>query len=117
MEGVGVVRLDVESVDAIARRVAEILRAEPDHTRNKLITAAEVAARFGVSRTWVYDNAEPLGVIRLGTGAKARLRFDPAQVLEFIEAKRSSHEDTVRQSPPSATRWLDAADLIPIRGQ
>jgi hypothetical protein len=101
---------------AAMQRVADILRPEPDPMRDKLITAADVAARFGVSRTWVYDNAELLGAIRLGTGAKARLRFDPARVLEFIQANRSSHDAMARRSP-SATRWLDAADLIPIRGQ
>jgi len=112
----GAVRLDADSIDAIAKRVADILRSESLPTREQLITATDVAARFGVSRTWVYDNAQRLGAIRLGTGSKARLRFDPRRVSELIRAEPNSGERTARRSPPAATRWLDKADLIPIRG-
>ena len=80
----GAVRLDADSIDAIAKRVADILRSEALPTREQLITATDVAARFGVSRTWVYDNAERLGAIRLGTGSKARLRFDSKRVNELV---------------------------------
>jgi hypothetical protein len=79
------------------------------------LTATDVAARFGVSRTWVYENAERLGVIRLGTGSKARLRFDPKRLSELIQAAPDSRERAMRRSPPAATRWLGKADLIPIR--
>ena len=113
----GPVRLDADSIDAIARRVADILRSEALPTPEQLVTATDVAARFGVSRTWVYDNAERLGAIRLGTGSKARLRFDPRRVGELIQAEPNSRERPARRSPPAATRWLDKADLIPIRGQ
>jgi predicted DNA-binding transcriptional regulator AlpA len=112
----GAVRLDADSIDAIAKRVADILRSESLQTPEQLVTATDVAARFGVSRTWVYDNAERLGAIRLGTGSKARLRFDPRRVSELIQAEPNSRERPARRSPPAATRWLDKADLIPIRG-
>jgi hypothetical protein len=112
----GAVRLDADSIDAIAKGVADILRSESLPTREQLVTATDVAARFGVSRTWVYDNAERLGAIRLGTGSKARLRFDPRRVSELIRGEPNSRERTTRRSPPAATRWPDKADLIPIRG-
>lgn len=112
----GGVRLDADSIDAIARRVAAILRSEALPTREQLITATDVAAQFGVSRTWVYDNAQRLGAIRLGTGSKARLRFDPRRVSDLIEVEPSSRERSEGRSPPAATRWLEKADLIPIRG-
>ena len=112
----GDVRLDADSIDAIAQRVADILRAESFPTREPLITATDVAARFGVSRTWVYDNAQRLGAIRLGTGSKARLRFDPERVSDFIEVEPNSRERSEGRSAPAPTRWLEKADLIPIRG-
>ena len=110
------VRLDADSIDAIARRVADILRSAAPPTGEPLITAADVAARFGVSRTWVYDNAERLGAIRLGTGSKARLRFDPKRVSELIRAEPNPRERPARRSPPAAAHWLEKADPIPIRG-
>jgi hypothetical protein len=110
------VRLDADSIDAIAQRVAAILQSEPLPTREQLMTATDVAARFGVSRTWVYDNAERLGAIRLGTGSRARLRFDPNRVGEFIQAEPNSRERSARRSSPAAACWLGKADLIPIRG-
>jgi hypothetical protein len=57
--------LDDRTIERIARRVAEILRSEQSTPAEKWLTAADVAARYSVSRTWVYDNAELLGVVRL----------------------------------------------------
>jgi hypothetical protein len=115
-DAVGAVRLDADSIDAIAKRVADILRSESLLTRERFVTATDVAARFGVSRTWVYDNAERLGAIRLGTGSRARLRFDPKRVSELLQAEPNPREPPAQRSPAAATRWLDKADLIPIRG-
>lgn len=50
-----------------------------------MLSAAEVAELFGVSRRWVYDNAEALGARRLGSGARPRLRFDSGEVVERID--------------------------------
>ena len=73
------------------------------------VDAAELARRFGVSRDWVYDNAERLGVIRLGDGPKARMRFDPA-----IAAQRLSAPGP--QPPPSPKRSTGpSVELLPIR--
>lgn len=66
------VRLAPESVEAVARRIVELLAdqtAEPG-----LIDAAEVARRLGCSRSFVYDHLGDLGAIRVG----GRWRFDPA---------------------------------------
>jgi hypothetical protein len=45
-----------------------------------LLTAAEVATRFSVDRSWVYAHARELGVVRIGDGPRPRLRFDPAVI-------------------------------------
>lgn len=79
--GSGEVRLDPESIEALARRLAELLgggRAEQRPAR--LLSAEEVARWWGMSRRWVYENADRLGARRIGTGPRPRLRFDPDEV-------------------------------------
>jgi hypothetical protein len=56
--------VDSPLVEAIARRVAELLRGALVPA-SRLLTPSEVAEGFAVSRTWVYEHAE-LGAIRLG---------------------------------------------------
>jgi hypothetical protein len=102
-------------VEAIAQRVAELLRAELGLTPC-LLTPSEVADRFAVSRTWVYEHATELGAIRLGDGPKARLRFDAKTVSEVLggDAKRAAeateHERQVRRRASNST------SLLPIHG-
>lgn len=82
-----VVRLDSDSVRDIADRVAELLDGGPPERPagpGRHLTAAQVAAWWGVDRGWVYANAERLGAMRLGSGARPRLRFDPARVGEAL---------------------------------
>jgi hypothetical protein len=81
----GEVRLDPESVEAIARRTAELLAdRKPEPSERGLISAEAVAERWGVSRRWVYEQAERLGARRIGAGSRPRLRFDPDEVAEQI---------------------------------
>lgn len=79
----GEVRLDLESIEALAQRLAELL-APREEAPGRLITAEEVARRWGVGRRWVYDHAEELGAHRLGAGPRPRLRFDPDEVAERL---------------------------------
>ena len=81
----GELRLDPESIEALARRLAELLGGgESQQPRRQLISADDVSRWWGVSRRWVYDNAERLGARRLGTGPRPRLRFDPDEVAEQL---------------------------------
>jgi len=84
-------RLAPESIEALAGRLAELLgvegQPEPEGPR-QMITAAEVSARWGVARRWVYDHASELGACRLGSGSRPRLRFDPVEVAERLGAPR-----------------------------
>lgn len=81
----GEVRLDPESLEALARRVAELLaERRPERPERGLISAAGVAERWGLSRRWVYEHAERLGARRIGAGPRPRLRFDPDEVAERI---------------------------------
>lgn len=87
-----------EDVEAIARRVAELLA---DRSQTRLVDAIELAAVLGVSPTYVYRHALQLGARRLGDGPKARLRFD-------LEQARSALLGSVQRSAAS-----DAAAAIP----
>lgn len=50
----------------------------------RLLTAAEVARRFSVERSWVYAHARELGVVKIGRGSRPRLRFDPAVIAQCL---------------------------------
>jgi len=72
--------LTPHAIEQIAQRVAQLLREHHDTqaapTTGQLLDATQLARHLGVTRTWVYEHAHQLGAIRLGTGTKARLRFD-----------------------------------------
>jgi len=75
-------RVDAEFVEAVARRVAELLS---DHAPDEqaMVDAAFVARELSVERDWVYDHATQLGGVRLG-GPRGRLRFDMNVVRERL---------------------------------
>ncbi|MDQ3647482.1 MAG: hypothetical protein M3433_02655 [Actinomycetota bacterium] len=64
----------------------------------RLVDAATVADALGVSRAYVYANAADLGALRLGTGPRARLRFDLEGVLATVGAAAPDVPDP--QTPP-----------------
>ena len=95
----GEVRLAPESVEALARRIAELLGGVGEAPGPKrLISAAEVAERWGVDREWVYEKASQLGARRLGAGKRPRLRFDPDEVEERIAALSRAGDADPRRS-------------------
>jgi hypothetical protein len=83
-----------------------------------LVDAAVVAEHLDVSRGWVYRHADALGAVRLGTGRRARMRFDLARA---VEAAASLGEPVTR--PGHALRALPAprpsppADIEPLRAR
>lgn len=105
------VQLAPESIEAIARRVAELVR-NPDSVQ--FIDAVEVAHRFGVSREWVYAHAEELGAVRLGDGSRPRMRFDVHKVSEWFGSSRSSRKPQ-RENRSAVRRGRDV-ELLPIKG-
>ena len=80
-------------VDAIARRVIELLDASrragaiASATEGEAcLTVSQVASRYRVSRSWVYAHQRELGAMRLGGGPRARLRFDAKVVADAVAA-------------------------------
>ena len=77
---------DVEAiVEAIARKVVEIVDARS--TTFGLVDARELAEELGVSIDYVYAHAAELGAMRLGSGPKARIRFDLDGARQALEAR------------------------------
>ncbi len=98
--------LNDQDVEAIARRVVEILRESgepaPQTTHRaavRLVDAATLARLFDVNRDWVYAHAKELGAIRLG-GEKGRLRFD----LEVVRSRLDPGEADTPHPPRRRTR-------------
>ena len=90
--------LDGDAIEAIAMRVVELLHDLPEaHLR--YVDAATVAEMLCVDRDWVYAHARDLGAVRLGSGSKARVRFDPSRV-----GARLATLDTSDQPPPNEPR-------------
>ena len=116
-------RLDPESVEEVATRVAELLapRFQPARApHRRLLSAAEVSEWWGVERSWVYEHAGELGAIRLGAGRRPRLRFDPDLVAQRIaalaEGRRAPPQGRRRGGRRSRRISTGAADLLPLRG-
>jgi hypothetical protein len=80
--------LDLAYVEAVAHRVAELIRDEAQQTvGRRLVDAATLAAELGVERSWVYEHADEMHPVRLGKGSKPRLRFDLLAVRTALAAQ------------------------------
>lgn len=87
--------LDHDDIEAIAAAVVKVLEAQAGEEatgRRGLATAADVAELLGVHKSWVYANQRRIGGIRLGTGPKARLRFDVVRARDAFEREREAEE-------------------------
>ena len=92
-------RRQAQQVEAIARRVVELLRSEELlRSSRRGVDASAVARELGVERDWVYAHAEELGAIRLG-GPQGRLRFDMNLVWERLGGFGSERRRFARRSP------------------
>lgn len=115
-------RLHPADIEAIARRVAELIGEQPRAPEGgRLLTAGEVAQRFGVARGWAYANADRLGAVRLGDGPRARLRFDPARVAAAVAPRQASKRPQMpeprrrRRSRPAPAGLTPAGyPLLPV---
>ena len=90
--------LDLTLVDFIAQRVLDLL-GDWNGDEIQLLTVAQVARRFQVHPSWVYANARRLGALRLGTGPRAPLRFDPRRVALAVEDPHPSDGEPVEDTP------------------
>jgi hypothetical protein len=89
----------------------------------RLLTPAELAVFLAVERSYVYAHAEELGAFRLGSGPRARLRFDRDEVLRRTSCS-VSRESSAADPASSAIgrrgrrrRTGTDVELLPIRGR
>jgi hypothetical protein len=83
-------KIEAAWVEAIALRVVELMRNGTAPTHGRLVDAATLAAELGVTRSWIYGHRDELGVVRLGTGTKPRLRFDVETTRQVLGHRDSS---------------------------
>jgi hypothetical protein len=88
--------LDDEDIEAIADRVMTKLRRPSEG----LVGVEDVARALGMSRAWVYRNADKLGGQRLGSGRKPALRFDLGLTVERARGLGADEREPV-SGPPS----------------
>jgi hypothetical protein len=110
---------DPEFVEAVARRVVELMedgdaKSAAPHQPSSL-TVAQVAVKYGVSRSWVYAHQRELGAMRMGRGPRARLRFNSAVVANAISAFDGA--DRSRVPHLKETRRPRATPLIPFESR
>lgn len=115
--------LDAASVEALARRVVELIRSESNPPIGvRLVDAATLAIELGVERSWVYAHREELGGVQLGTGSKPRLRFDAEHARDVLTRSTSKGSQTPQtpvaagSSPRRRQRVGSSPELLPIRG-
>ena len=114
-------RLHLDDVEAIAQRVAALLRDEPQAPH--LLTAGQVADRFGLTAAWVREHATALGGLHLGDGPRPRLRFNAATVGDALTAccrnRTYGDPDPPEFSPETADRGAGRAGTrtssLPVR--
>jgi hypothetical protein len=91
-----------------------------------LVDAAALAVHLSVDRSYVYEHATELGAIRLGSGPRARLRFDLEDVRRRLSATSCSASRESEAVDPAPTAGLrprrrrqtgTTAQLLPIRGR
>jgi len=118
--------LDPADVEAMARRVVELLQeVERPKPAGALLTASEAAERLGVDRDFIYRHADELGAVRLGNGPRARLRFpeDALDAWTARDARKGSEAPAQRpdSAPRRGSRWRaprasgSGVELLPIR--
>lgn len=106
--------LDNADIEAIADRVVQKLSGR--RAPRALVDARALADELGVDRDWVYAHSEELGVIRLGTGPKAPLRFDVQRARDALTAMNTDGSQTAPEPPPRrASRAGSASGLKRIR--
>jgi hypothetical protein len=112
-------------VDAIARRVVELLNEPGSPQTPQLVDAATIARTLGVSRSTVYEHAQALGAIEVGSGSRPRLRFDVDQAVAAWSRRVPSERSEALETPVLAeikrrrrrTATRSGDDLLPIVGE
>jgi hypothetical protein len=104
-----------EQLEQLADLVATRLTAMQPAAK-PMLTVAEIARTFKVSRAWVYENAARLGGVKLGPGDRAPLRFDPERVAQTLRPlpDLADASSSATSPPPAGSRRRQAKRLHPV---
>src|SRR6516164_8486087 len=102
MEDRETVWLAEEQLEQLADLIAARLASSPIAPQ-PLVDAATLARQLGVSRATIYEHSRELGAVRVGDGARGRLRFDAQQVRRTLSSKVPFGESpSARHAKPRA---------------
>lgn len=104
--------------DAELRRLARFIAKELEALHGlqpALLTAADVAKQYGLSRGWVYKHARELGGERMGTGPKARLRFRSREVQARLNELQANGDEAPRRGPSGRRQPVELLPIGPAR--
>jgi len=108
------VRLDPETIEALAARVAELVGLG---TVDPLVTAEQLAEHLGVERGFVYRHANRLGAIRLGEGERAPVRFRLAEAEQAWTSRSTSERSLTPERRLSGRRAIgQTSRRLPRKG-
>lgn len=100
--------------DLVADRLAGRLLPVLADRAPGLVDAAALAELLGVTRDYVYAHADDLGAVRVGSGSRPRLRFDPERARAAL---RPAKVEPVRETPRARKpRAAASVPLLPIGG-
>lgn len=113
-------RLAAELAPRIAAELTPLIEREAAGTvaTSEPVDAATLAGILGVSRAYVYEHADRLGAIRLGTGKRARLRFDVASARAALvpdDARLSSGTESQPRRPRRRVRTTTTGGVLQVR--
>jgi hypothetical protein len=106
-------------VDGVIQGLRPILETLPLSTE-RWVDAETLARILGVGRDFIYNNKDQLGVRRLGTGPKARLRFNPEKAKAALHGVANEASDAALRKKPTHRRPRHrkaTVKLLPIYGR
>jgi hypothetical protein len=85
--------------------------------QSRLVDAATLARELNVSRAYVYEHANELGMVRLGGGPKPRLRFDVEKARGLLPETESALSTDNKPKPrPQRRSSTSPVPLLPVAG-
>jgi hypothetical protein len=117
-----VVDLTPQAVEQVATRVAALLHRQQQkqgQTEQEpgMVTVSQLAKYLKLNPAWVYEHADELGAIRIGSGPKARIRFDFQTAKAALRQQRANETPAPVPVKPRKSRRRPtppAAPLLPV---
>jgi transposase-like protein len=112
--GAETINLIIERVTTALREDLEAIAAEVSapSRQHKQLTVEQVAERLGVARSTVYSHWQEWGGYKLGSGPKARIRFDSLELPVTKGARKPPRAQAPEPALKPARRRRRRQDLL-----